>query len=248
MIRNAAGKHAASIHHNRVLAQDGEVGFTTDVLFDDHAWTVRYLTLQNEDGLDSHQTLITPQAVSELDRQARALYVAGDSESVRQAPRLEANLPVAAQQEAAYFEYLGAAPYWSADPAEPVPAHELLPAEAAIPASGDPHLRSAQEVSGYDIETTDGFKGHVEDLLLDDESWRVRYLVVDPRDWLPAKKVLLPLPAVSEIRWGPQQVSVNVAASELKEAPIWEPEAPLDRDYETRVHEHYGETPYWVHE
>lgn len=247
MIRNATNNNADSIHGNRTIGADGEIGTTTDVLFDDHTWTVRYLAVYVEGGLESYQTLITPQAISTLDRQDRSLHVEANADSIRQAPHLEANLPVAAQQEVAYHSHLGATPYWEGDPMEPLPASEVLPGEAVLlPASGDPHLRSAQEVVGYSVETADGSTGHVEDLLLDDESWRIRYLVVDTRDWLPARKVLLPLSGVSQIDWAPRRVSVDLGSRELKEAPAWDPEAPLDREYEARLHEHYGVAPYWV--
>lgn len=248
MIRNAAGKHADSIHEDTVFARDGELGPTTDVLFDDLTWTVRYLALLLEDGLEGRQTLITPQAVASLDRQARALHLNQNANSVWQAPHLEANLPVAAQQEIDYYEYLGADPYWGGDPVQPVPAPEVASGKVALPAAGDPHLRSVQEITGYSIETADGSTGHVENLLLDDEAWRIRYLVADTRDWLPAKKVLIPLSSIAEIEWGPEKVLVDLASNDLKEAPAWDPDAPFDRDYETRVHEHYGRTPYWVHE
>jgi hypothetical protein len=56
---------------------------------------------------------------------------------------------------------------------------------------GDMHLRSANNVAGYYIEATDGEIGHVEDFIIDDETWEIRYMVVDIRNWLPGKKVLI---------------------------------------------------------
>lgn len=246
MIRSAISKQSNSISGDEARAVDGKLGPVTDVFFDDSAWTVRYLVVYVEGGLDGYETLITPGAISGADRQAGSLRVETNSERVGQTPRLKANLPVAAQQEVAYYEYLGLAPYWTEDPVAPLP--EAAPEGVAGPATGDPHLRSAQEVAGYDIETADDSVGHVEDLLLDDESWKIRYLVVDTRDWLPAKKVLLPLSGISEIEWALEKVSTSVGAQEIKDAPAWDPKAPLDRDSEIRLHEHFGQTPYWVYE
>lgn len=250
MIRSVTDKRAGSIRGNTVLAADGELGTTTDVLFDDHAWTVRYLVVYIGSGLDGPETLITPGAISEVEVQEKTLHVDASVERTRQAPYLQTNLPVAAQQEVAYYEYLGAEPYWDQPPGPlaPLPPQEAVPGEASLSEMGDPHLRSVQEVAGYRIETASDHVGHVEDLLLDDESWRVRYIVVDTRDWLPAKKVLLPLSGISEIEWTLQRVLVEPGSQEIKDAPAWDPDAPLDRDFEVRLHEHYGQAPYWVHE
>ena len=45
--------------------------------------------------------------------------------------------------------------------------------------SDDCHLRSSTAVIGHHIEATDGGIGHVEDLLVDNRTWAVRYLIVD---------------------------------------------------------------------
>jgi hypothetical protein len=47
----------------------------------------------------------------------------------------------------------------------------------------DPHLRSTDSVSGHSIQATDGEIGHVEDFIIDDETWAIRYLVVATRNW-----------------------------------------------------------------
>ena len=46
----------------------------------------------------------------------------------------------------------------------------------------DPHLRSAEEVTGYHILASDGEIGHVRDFLLEDDDWSIRYIVVDTID------------------------------------------------------------------
>ena len=46
---------------------------------------------------------------------------------------------------------------------------------------GDAHLRSSAEVTGYHVHATDGSIGHVEDLLIESQTWGIRYLAVDTR-------------------------------------------------------------------
>ena len=50
--------------------------------------------------------------------------------------------------------------------------------------SGDPQLRSTGEVIGYSIHANDGDIGHVDDFMIDDNDWIVRYVVIT-RSWWP---------------------------------------------------------------
>ena len=56
------------------------------------------------------------------------------------------------------------------------------------------------------MAASDGDIGHISDLVVSDEDWAVRYLVVDTRDWLPGKHVLLP-PAVGHGGLGERDAS-----------------------------------------
>jgi len=55
----------------------------------------------------------------------------------------------------------------------------------------DPHLRSTYNVSDYQIQAKDDDIGHVEDFIIDDETWAIRYLIIDTKNWWPGKKVLV---------------------------------------------------------
>ncbi len=119
--------------------------------------------------------------------------------------------------------------------------------EAIFEERGDPHLRSTKEVAGYRIGAADGEVGHVEDFVVDDEEWAIRYLGVDTRNWLPGKKVLVSPRWVSEVSWTRREVYTDLESSEIKSAPEWDPDAPIDYEYEIRLHEHYGRPPYWLY-
>ena len=56
----------------------------------------------------------------------------------------------------------------------------------------DCHLRSSNAVIGHHIEATDGEIGHVEDLLVDDYTWAIRYLLVGTGNWWNGHRVLVP--------------------------------------------------------
>lgn len=253
MIRNAIDKRSRSVHSNPVYAEDGEVGRIADVLFDDRSWTVRYLVVDTGGGLAGRRALITPEFVSGADRQAKVLYVKMSRERAYNAPGIEADLPVASQREVEYYNYFGASPYWDAAwgpvvAGPPATAGNEPGVREGSHGGGDPHLRSAGEVVGYHIEASDDSVGHVEDLLVDDESWQIRYVAVDTRNWLPGKKVLVPPQWITGVNWPRQRIHVDLVSEEIEGAPGWDPEAPIDRDYEIRLHEHYGRPPYWAYE
>ena len=110
--------------------------------------------------------------------------------------------------------------------------------------AGDLHLRSAAKVTGYHIEATDGDIGHVEDFIIDDETWEIRYMVVDTRNWLPGKKVLIAPRWIDRVSWDDSKVYVNLSREAIKNAPEYHPDA-LNREYEEKLHDHYDRPKYW---
>lgn len=102
-------------------------------------------------------------------------------------------------------------------------------------------------MSGYDIQATDGSIGHVDDFLVDDEGWKIRYLIADTSKWRLGKKVLIAPEWAIEISWLERSVRLNMSRQVVKDGPEWDPERIVDRDYEERLHAHYGLPDYWSH-
>ncbi len=106
-------------------------------------------------------------------------------------------------------------------------------------------LWNAAKIRGYTIEATDGKIGTVSDLLFDDMSWSVRWLVVDTGHWLPGRKVLLPPLCLGEIDSDHAQLSVRLSMQQVKDSPDTNTDQPVSRQMETDIFEHYGWSPYW---
>ena len=106
-------------------------------------------------------------------------------------------------------------------------------------------MRSAKEVEGYHIHALDGAIGHVQDFVLEGRIWRIRYLVVDTRNWLPGRKVLVSPDWVQKINWGDHAVSFDVCREYVQKSPVYDPAAPVNREYEVRLHDYYGRPEYW---
>src|SRR5690606_23129956 len=128
--------------------------------------------------------------------------------------------------------------------------HERDPRRASAGESAvddeDSHLRSTADVTGYDIQASDGSIGHVEDFIFDDESWTIRYLVVDTVNWWPGgKRVLIATRWIDHIDWAQRKVYTSLSRDGVKDSPDYDPEALLDRQYEQRLHAAHRRGGYW---
>jgi len=103
----------------------------------------------------------------------------------------------------------------------------------------DPHLRSAKEVTGYHLHATHDPVGHIEDLLLDSASWAIRYLVVDTRNWLPGRHVVIPPQWIKSVDWTERVVNVEVARDVVEAAPEYHPDLEFSPAYAADLYRHY---------
>jgi hypothetical protein len=104
---------------------------------------------------------------------------------------------------------------------------------------GDAHLRSTKEVTGYGIVASDGRLGHVDDFIVDDKAWKIRYLAVNTHDWWPGKKVLLPPGWIGRVNWPDHVVTVEATRDQFRNAPEWNPGDPIDSTFEDKLSKYY---------
>jgi sporulation protein YlmC with PRC-barrel domain len=248
---------ASTLRGYEIQATDGRIGSVSDLLFDDTDWTVRWLVIDTGDWLPDRKVLLPPSAVDEPDPANRVVPVALTRERVEQSPSIETDAPVSRQMETDLYGHYGWAPYWYGAYGAPMD----LAAGAVIPPAvqrgadgdvgapreehGDPHLRSAHEVTGYYVRATDDDIGHIEEFLIEPESWTVRYLVIDTRNWWPGKMVLISPKWIRDVSWNDRQVRVDLTRAQVKDGPEFDPSTTVDRAYEERLHSHYGYLPYW---
>ena len=254
MLRPVKDLQGYAIH-----ATDGDIGQVDEFYFDDERWTIRYLVVATGNWLSGRKVLISPIAIGKADWVAEKLNLALTKGQVENSPDIDTHKPVSRQREIEYFNYYGYPYYWyggglwGADAypsaltaagalgAESAMERETVPPEA----QGDPHLRSTSEVIGYYIEAADGELGHVEDLIVDDESWAIRYIVVDTANWWLGKKVLVAPQWIERVSWAESKVYVNLPREAIKNSPEYDPLALINREYEERLYGHYGRPRYW---
>jgi sporulation protein YlmC with PRC-barrel domain len=106
-------------------------------------------------------------------------------------------------------------------------------------------LWTASGINGYAIIATDGHIGSVSDFLFDDETWQVRWLVVDPGNWLSGRKILLPPSALGHPDPEKHEFSVRLSKQQIQDSPSILSDRPVSRQDETNIYGYYGWRPYW---
>jgi sporulation protein YlmC with PRC-barrel domain len=239
-----------------VSASDGEIGEVADFLFDDERWVIRYLVVEAGGSFfkDGRQVLISPIFFRQAEWATRQFHLALTSEKVKNSPSIDVHEPVSRQHEQDYNRYYGYPNYWeysgfwgmSTYPAGLAPGQwNEGAAERSKKPSGDGHLRSDKEIRGYHIEGSDEAIGHIQDCIVDDETWKVRYLVVDTSNWWLGKSVLIAPHWASRISWKDRKVFVDLSRQKIKNSPEWNAETAVNRAYETRLYDYYGRPADW---
>ena len=237
-----------------IEASDGRIGTVTDLLFDDLTWKIRWAVLDTRTWLTSRKVLVHPSAVRRLDYERQELSVGLSKHQIEASPSILRDQPVSQQMERNLYDYYGWDPLWGGSYfggggiASPLSAPPYFGTSALrereglglLDDEGDPHLRSLAAVTGYHILASDGEIGHVENFLIDDATWGVRYLIVDTSNWWLGKHVLISPYAVGKISYADRQITVDVARDKVKSSPPWDPIELIDTYYEKRLHSHYG--------
>jgi hypothetical protein len=208
----------------------------------------RYLVVDTGSWLSSRKVLISPIALGLPNWRERILPVTITKAKVQDSPEFDATQAVSRQQEIDYFGYYGFPFYWGGFVTTPLHPNIgiILDPEATPDRQEESHLHSCNAVTGYHIEAIDGDIGHVTDFLVDEETWAIRYLIVDTSNWWLGHQVLIAPEWIEEVRWADTTVAIKLTRQTVKDAPHYDPDVPLDREHEVGIHDHYKRPGYWV--
>jgi hypothetical protein len=246
-------RNASAITDYAIAASDGRLGKVVDLLFDDLSWRVRWLVVETGGWLSGRRVVLPTTVLGRLDADSLEFPVRLTMQQVKDSPDLDTEKPVSRQMETKTYGYYGWTPYWGdgmymggglggamvsasyLQPPQPLDNAPEPPAE-----TGDPHLRSIEAVTGYHIHARDGEIGHVEDFLVEDVDWSIHFLVVDTKNWWPAKKVLIQPRSARTIDWDERLVNLNVDRQTVKDSPVYDPAVPVDSAFEKNFHNYYA--------
>ena len=238
-----------------IEAYDGQLGTVSDALFDDKSWDLRWVVVDTGNWLPGRKVLLPLTALGQPDAALRKFPVKLTMQQVKGCPEDNTDLPVSRQMEARIYEYYAMDPYWGGGyvPMSNAMAHPIVAplhdpgteprdyiGTDQPPNDGDPHLRSTRAVTGYHIDATDGEIGHIEDFLIDDADWRIRYLKVDTKNWWPGERVLISPRSVRQIDWAERLVHLDVKRQRVKDSPRYDPLMTVDGAYDQKFLTYYG--------
>lgn len=241
------------IEDYKVNATDGGIGSVSDFYFDDHDWTIRYLAVETGGFWEGpSRVLVSPIAFGEARWDTRRFQLSITRDKVRNSPLLARDAPLSRQYESAYYQYYDWPCYWGYGGIWGVWGTPGLLADktwtqpVAKSVEHDSHLHKIGDVLGCRIHGSDAVIGVVKDFIVDDESWIIRYMVVDTGSWWAEKNVILATHWIGRIDDRDEMVHVDLLRETIKKSPEWSPEQPVNRDYEARLFDYYGRPVYWA--
>jgi hypothetical protein len=247
-----------------VAAIDGPIGEVKDLYFDDQAWMTRYLVVDTGSWLSRRKVLISPSSIEHVDDAVQALSVTLTRKQVEDSPPIDTDKPVSRQHEHELRRHYGYPRYWGGGALLGMAPLTGVGSVAAPSAGGtgglglfddvdeiqhrdddDPNLRSGWAIRGYTVAATDGDLGHIEGLLVGEDDWAVRYLVINTSNWWMGHTLLVAPQWIEGISWASGNVSVDLSRETLKNAPPYDADVAVDRQQEIDLYCYYGRAAYW---
>jgi hypothetical protein len=250
---------ACTIH-----TDDEDIGAVKDLYFDDLSTAIRYFVVDTGHWLPGRKVLLAPAALRHVDEAESTLNTVLTRQQIEDSPGVEEDRPVSRQEEIRLHAHYGWDPYWLIPPsaagiapywggfgAAGLPPIETRPGRGAAEeeallaeqAKGDAHLRSANEVRGYEVEARNGDVGRVDDFLVDEEHWAIAFLVVETGSWLSSRPILLAPAWLEGIDWANRQITVGLDKEQIRSSPAYEHGTVVDREYQRRLFAHYDRPP-----
>ena len=226
-----------------VNASDGYIGKVKDFYFDDRTWLIRHLVAETGIWLKNRNVLLKPAAIKYLDQETKTITLDISMYEVRSGSGFDKNLVVSPQTEIDYLSYYGYSFYRGmtdieGQDDEQKVAETFAAIDAVRRMYGDRHLRSCKEIINYNIEATDSEVGHLQGMLFDEDTWSVRYLMVNTSNWWLGHQVLIEPQMIKDISWGDARIYVDMLRQQVQDSPIFDPDAPNTYERGMDVHLH----------
>ena len=197
------------LYGDKLGASDGEIGRIIDVYFDDQNWAIRYLVADTGTWLSGRKVLIAPRSLASLAASGQVVRVDLTRKQIENSPSIDMHKPLSRQYEEEYHKHYDWPGYWdaatkSADPQSPL----------------EGHLRSAHAVNGYLVHVGAETVGHVNDYMVDGESWTIGQLVVKTGHRLSGKDILIPTQQVQRISYDDSTVFAHATLEDAAKVPV----------------------------
>jgi hypothetical protein len=213
-----------------VAAVDDDLGIVDDLYVDPASWKLRYLGVIAEYHATATTVLIPPFALEPIGVLPGELEVQLLRQEVLQAPGILPGTPVTRDQEKRLYAHYGWPGYWETGD---VPVRPGL-AQTPYP------VRPARDLIGLRVDGSEGELGSVEDLLVDDLLWDLRYLQVDPRDSGLEGCCLVSTRWLATKDWRGRLRCQELSASALRDGPRFGSAARISPKDEVDLHRYFS--------
>jgi uncharacterized protein YrrD len=105
--------------------------------------------------------------------------------------------------------------------------------------------RNIYSILGFSLHASDGAIGKVKEFYFDDQSWMIRYLIVETGNWLSNRKVLISPEAVLKTYREDGSFPVNLTQNQIRNSPDIDTDKPVSRQQEVELFGYYPWQPYW---
>jgi hypothetical protein len=106
-------------------------------------------------------------------------------------------------------------------------------------------LTNTSRLNGLAVQATDGEVGTVDQFYFDDETWAIRYLIVDTGGWLKGRHVLISPMSVTNTKWQAKELCLGLTKKQVLNSPDINTHLPVSRQREAEYLEYYGYPNYW---
>lgn len=233
----------------QIHARDGDIGQCKDFLFDDRHWTIRYMVADTHKWLPlGRKVLVPPIAIEELCAQEQTIQMNITREQLKNSPSIDDDKPVSRQYEESLFNYFGYGYYWIGPAAwgeyayptqllEQKELSETLKDNQQDEQIKHNHLRSVNEIKGYELTATDDSIGHLQDFILDTQTWSIMFVIIDTGHWIPkGTEVVLSPQQLGKISWTERAVHTYLPKQKIQQCPQYFADKLTDPEYINTLH------------
>jgi hypothetical protein len=219
--------------------------------------------------LSHRKVLISPIAIGKRNGTLQRLPARLTREQVRKSPSIDTNIPVSRQQEREFCGYYGYPYYWrhgglwAIEHYSGAPhartgngsscfeflaarvGHERLANGSDRSQGDDPRLRSCKSVTEFHIHTSDGETCDVRGMLVEKDSWAIRYLIVSTRNSGLGRRVLIAPESITDVRGLGRKVTVDLTCQAVQAAPTYDLALLPDSAGEPLIYDQDGREGCW---
>lgn len=106
--------------------------------------------------------------------------------------------------------------------------------------------RNVKSLIDFTMGATDGEIGKIKEFYFDDETWTIRYLIVETGNWFFGRKVLISPQALLTPEWGKEVFPVNLTLEQIITSPNLDTEKAVTRQHEIEYDKIHPWNSHWV--